>query len=87
MKLQDYLNERCRNVEKEYAKSPALPVIKEGLQFLSRSILANCSEINPDVTNKIDILEGMLFGFVENCFNFKMLEKAQKHIAEAIAKG
>ena len=84
MKLAEYLKQRRTIVEKEYLDSNTLAYLREGHKLIAKGIIAHCDEVTPDVTDKVQILEGMMFGFIQNCFDHKMLSQVQKEVVGAV---
>ncbi len=87
MTLPEFLKQRRLAFEKEYMDSQSLAFLREGHKLIGKVIVANYDDVTPDAVSKIVILEGMLLGFIENCFNFRLLEEAQRSVSQAVKEG
>jgi hypothetical protein len=55
--------------------------------FMEKSIASSFSTVTPDVVRKIELLEALLFGFVEHAVNLDLLDEIEQQIATASMRG
>jgi hypothetical protein len=84
MNLFEFLEERRHIIERESAGTSAYMILSEGSKFIRRSMINRYTEVNPDVVRKIDLLEGMLFGFIQHCSEPKHLEMLEKRLEKTL---
>lgn len=84
--VKTFLTQRRAEILKEIHKD-CLPVFNPGYDFIEKTMCDNFQEVSPGVVRKIELLEALLFGFIEHGMNLDLLEEVEEQISLVSMRG
>jgi hypothetical protein len=86
MKLKKYMAQR-RNELLEELNPDCVTVFNACYDFVEKVVESNFAEVSPDFVRKIELLEALLFGFIEHGLNPELLDDIEQQIASVSMRG
>lgn len=86
MIVKKFLSERRSELIKEL-NPECLSVFNACYDFIEMSILSSYISVSPEVVRKIELLEALLFGFIEHSLDLNLLDEIEQQISTASMRG
>jgi len=84
--VQKYLYQRRRELNAKL-NSKCEVVFNQGYDFIDVVIISKFTEVAPEVSRKIELLEALLFAFIEHGLNLDLLNDIEQHIQDVHLRG
>lgn len=81
-----YLNQRRKEL-REKVNPNCLDVFEVSYDFIEERICSEHKDVDPSVTRRVQILEALMFSFIEHGMNMSLLEQMDEFIKDTGSAG